>query len=67
MRDEPIRDPEGDRILAQERRDRELEKASDPSIYLGPLERCEVCRCYPQEFAEGHWGCACSLPVGAAL
>lgn len=64
MRHDRIHDPEGDRIVAQETRDREMEKESNPAIYLGPLNRCEVCGCIPKELLEGLWICACGLPVG---
>lgn len=32
MRDEPIRDPDGDLIEAQERRDRQMEKLGDATV-----------------------------------
>ena len=64
MRLEPITDPDGDRIAEQERRDRIAEKASDPSIWLGPTHRCPGCGCIPVELTTGRWVCACDLPAG---
>lgn len=63
MRSGPILDPEGDRVLEAEQRDRELEKVSHPSIFLGPLNRCETCGCVPVELSSGQWVCACNLPI----
>lgn len=63
MRHEPIYDPEGDRIEAQERRDREMEKQSHPQTWLGPLERCEDCGLFPRELIPGFFVCSCGLPV----
>lgn len=61
---EPITDLAGDDILARERRERDLEKASHPSIWLGALNPCAECGCVPKEIAPGHWACACCLPIG---
>lgn len=62
MRYEPIRDPDGDRILAQERRDREAEKGSDPSTWDAPARPCPLCKVTPKHF-NGELVCACMLPV----
>jgi hypothetical protein len=63
VRLEPIYDPDGDLIEAQERRDRQLEKASIV-IERGPIDRCRECGCLPTELMRGHWACACDLPFG---
>lgn len=62
MRFEPTRDPDGDRILAAEARDRELEKGSHPSTWLRVPRKCPLCGVKPKEF-RGELLCACMLPV----
>lgn len=61
MRPEPIIDPEGDRIAAQDRWDRICEKAGviDPR----PIDPCPTCGLRAKEFIKGHWICACDLGV----
>lgn len=63
MRSEPIPDPDGDRIAAMERRDREREKGSHPATFDPPPRPCPLCKATPKNW-NGDLVCACSLPVG---
>lgn len=56
---EPIRDPDGDIVVAQEQRDRALERADSPSLHLGPLKTCPDCGYPAREVSPCHWSCAC--------
>ena len=62
MRLDPIYDPDGDRIAAQEARDRAAEKGSDPSTW-DPPRPCPVCGTRPKLW-RGAYVCPCDLPIG---
>lgn len=61
MRLEPIYDPAGDRVLAQEAEDRRREQGSHPSTW--DPRPCPVCGVRPKEW-RGALVCPCDLPVG---